>query len=107
MRPAAEPAPAAAGTGPHNGARPPPVPIGSPAVPTLTPAPAFDPAADPSRVLLDARETADALGVSERMLRKLTVPHGDLPAVRLGRLVRYRLSTLRAWAELHEQSPAR
>ena len=53
---------------------------------------------DARRVLLSALEAADALGVSERLLRDLTAPRGDLPAVRLGRRVMYRRETLERWA---------
>ncbi|WP_165700763.1 helix-turn-helix domain-containing protein [Alienimonas californiensis] len=53
-------------------------------------------------MLVDPRQAADLLRVSERTLRDLTVPHGDLPAVRIGRLVRYRTTSLTDWAQRHE-----
>ncbi|MFH5806242.1 helix-turn-helix domain-containing protein [Alienimonas sp. DA493] len=56
----------------------------------------------PASVLVDPRQAADLLRVSERTLRDLTVPHGDLPAVRIGRLVRYRTTALADWAQRHE-----
>ena len=65
---------------------------------TDTPAPA---------VLLTPQDAADALGVSLRTLRDLTRPHGDLPPVRLGRLVRYRPDTLREWAAAREMTAAK
>jgi predicted DNA-binding transcriptional regulator AlpA len=51
----------------------------------------------PPKLLLDAREAAAALTVSERFLWGITAPRGDLPCVRLGRSVRYHVSDLEAW----------
>ena len=53
-------------------------------------------------LLLNPREAAGLLGVSERTLRDLTEPRGDLPTVRVGRLVRYRPAALEAWTEARE-----
>jgi excisionase family DNA binding protein len=58
-------------------------------------------ATDP--VLLNARQTAEALGISPRTLWALT-KHGELPHVRVGRAVRYRPADLDAWAEARKQS---
>lgn len=57
--------------------------------------------------LLNAREAARWLGVSERQLDRLKADHG-LPFVRLGsRSVRYRRESLEAWAKAQEQHAAR
>jgi excisionase family DNA binding protein len=48
----------------------------------------------PPRLLLRPREAARSLGISERSLWSLT-NHGEIPAVRFGRSVRYDLDTLR------------
>ena len=79
-------------------------------MPTRTPArpAAAGPADDaPAAALLTAREAADTLGVSVRLLRDLTRPHGDLPVIRLGRLVRYRPEALRGWAAAREMTSAK
>ena len=47
--------------------------------------------------LLSAREAAKALSLSERTLWQRTSPHGPIPAVRIGRLVRYVPSDLDEW----------
>ncbi|NNJ26411.1 helix-turn-helix domain-containing protein [Alienimonas chondri] len=59
----------------------------------------------PPRMLLSAADARKALGLSERTLRNLTVPHGPIPAVRVGRLVKYRPEALAAWADSAEQQP--
>lgn len=41
------------------------------------------------RSLLTPRQTAKLLAISERALLGMTIPRGPLPAVRMGRLVRY------------------
>ena len=56
-----------------------------------------------SPVLLTPRAAAARLGISERKLRDITVPHGDLPRVPIGRAVRYRTASLEAWAVSHEE----
>lgn len=55
-----------------------------------------NPAAE--RLLLKPDEAAAALAVSPRCLWGLTKA-GDLPAVRIGRAVRYDLADLRAWID--------
>jgi excisionase family DNA binding protein len=61
------------------------------------------------RLLLTQREAAQALAVSERTLWQLT-HDGAIPAVRIGRAVRYRLEDLRAWVaqqvEAKQSGPA-
>jgi len=42
------------------------------------------------KLLLTARETAGAMGISPRTLWMLTAPRGPLPTVRIGRRVFYR-----------------
>ena len=54
-------------------------------------------ATDPDQ-LLTVREACELLQVSEKHLRVLTRERG-LPAVRLGRLVRYRRADLNGWIE--------
>lgn len=47
--------------------------------------------------LLSAHEAAKTLSISERTLWQKTWPHGPIPAVRIGRLVRYISSDLDEW----------
>ncbi len=67
----------------------------------------FDaPKTDTPRLLLTPRETARALGVSERTLATYT-SQGLFPVVRIGRSVRYDLDVLREWIRDHsERKPA-
>jgi excisionase family DNA binding protein len=51
-----------------------------------------------NRILLTARKTAAALAISERKLWGLTAD-GSIPAVRIGRLVRYSAADLRQWID--------
>jgi excisionase family DNA binding protein len=51
------------------------------------------------KLLLNQREAAESLGISERSLWGLTEPRGPIPAVRVGRSVRYRFEALRRWVE--------
>lgn len=55
-------------------------------------------------LLLTARQTSRMLAISERSLYSLTKA-GDLPAVRIGRSVRYDPSDIRAWIESAKKSP--
>lgn len=50
------------------------------------------------RLLLTPKEAAQSLSVSERTLYSLTKA-GELPAVRIGRAVRYAVADLRAFIE--------
>jgi len=51
------------------------------------------------RLLLTVRQAADALSICEKSLWALTTPRGPLPAVRIGRAVRYDLADLQAFIE--------
>ena len=48
-------------------------------------------------LLLTAREAAKTLRLSEKTLWSLTRPRGPIPAVRIGRSVRYSVAALEAW----------
>ncbi len=48
------------------------------------------------RLLLSPREAAEALGLSERSLFSLT-KSGEVPSLKLGRLVRYSVVELERW----------
>ena len=52
----------------------------------------------PPRLLLTPRETAKVMGICEKTLWSLT-KKGELPAVRIGRSVRYAISDLRAFVD--------
>ena len=54
-------------------------------------------------MLLTTRQTARMLAISERSLYSLTKA-GDLPAVRIGRSVRYDPADIRAWIESAKKS---
>jgi len=51
------------------------------------------------RLLLSVREAAQALSICEKSLWNLTQPRGPLPAVRIGRAVRYAVADLQAFCE--------
>jgi len=53
---------------------------------------------DPPRLLLTPRRAAEALSVCEKTLYNLT-RRGELPAVKIGRAVRYALSDLQAFID--------
>jgi excisionase family DNA binding protein len=53
--------------------------------------------------LLKAREAAQRLAISERHLYQLT-SSGELPCVRIGKLVRYSVATLRKWIKDREST---
>ncbi len=78
------------------------MPTDTPAV-RIVPAPDAGPpaslalAAAPGQLLLTPRDAARTLAVSERTLWGLTHPRGPIPAVRIGRAVRYSVDALRAW----------
>jgi excisionase family DNA binding protein len=57
------------------------------------------------QLLLTPREAAKALAVSERTLWQLT-KDGTIPAVHVGRSVRYSLEGLRAWIAAHNGTGA-
>lgn len=50
---------------------------------------------DPQRLLLTAREASTAMAVCQKTLYSLTVPRGPIPAIRIGRAVRYDVNDLR------------
>ncbi len=50
------------------------------------------------KLLLSCRETAKALGISERMLWGIT-KRGELACVRVGKRVLYAISDLERWIE--------
>jgi len=49
-------------------------------------------------LLLSPRATAKALGICEKTLWTLT-QRGEIPAIHIGRAVRYDISDLKAWIE--------
>jgi predicted DNA-binding transcriptional regulator AlpA len=54
--------------------------------------------------LLDTETAAAVIGMSPQHLRYLRSTGGDVPpAVKIGRMVRYRPSTLRDWIAAHEE----
>lgn len=54
--------------------------------------------AEVPRLLLSTREVAHALGVSERLVKKL-IHAGSLPSLKVGRLRRIDAGDLRAWIQ--------
>ena len=56
----------------------------------------------PDRLAVPPREAARLMSISERTLWSLTSPRGPIPAVRLGRSVRYDVAALRRWLDSHE-----
>lgn len=54
------------------------------------------------RLLLNGREASEALDVSQRTLWSLA-QSGEVPSIRLGRLVRYRPEALVAWLAAKEK----
>lgn len=61
----------------------------------------YQPRLDSSMTLLTVPEVAKALAVSQRQVHLLT-QSGELPSFRLGRLIRYRASSLRDWIVARE-----
>jgi len=59
---------------------------------------------DAERLLLDTREAAKVLGISPRQVARLA-ESGELPHVRIGRLVRFPLDALRAWVAKQAEQP--
>ncbi|WP_301485118.1 AlpA family transcriptional regulator [Intrasporangium sp.] len=58
----------------------------------------------PHDALLSGHEAAAWLGMSEYTLRRWRCQGRGPACVRVGRLVRYRVSDLAAWAEAHAQT---
>ncbi len=52
-----------------------------------------------AKLLLPAREAAQALSVCEKTLWSITQPRGNLPCVRIGRRVLYDQRDLLAWID--------
>lgn len=64
-----------------------------------------DDAGDRPRLALRAREAAEALGISERLLWDWT--HGEgVPHVRIGNVVLYPVSEVRQWLRCRAMEPA-
>jgi predicted DNA-binding transcriptional regulator AlpA len=51
------------------------------------------------KLLLNAKEAAAALGISERLLWSMSTPRGPITAVKIGRSVRYPVDALRTFIE--------
>jgi hypothetical protein len=50
-------------------------------------------------LLVNVKQAAALLGISERTLFSITAPRGDLPCAKVARCVRYRLSDLERFCE--------
>jgi excisionase family DNA binding protein len=59
----------------------------------------------PTPLLVDTKMAAELLTIGERSLWRLT-KRGDIPAIRLGRSVRYRVADLEAYIAKLAQLPA-
>jgi excisionase family DNA binding protein len=57
-------------------------------------------------LLWTPRQAAQQLAVSPRTLWALTAPRGPIPAVRIGRAVRYSADALRAYVEARQEGAA-
>lgn len=68
-------------------------PLSAPAQPKLEP------------LAVGPREAARALGFSERTLWAVSAPRGDLPCVRIGRKVLYKVTDLADFLERHKVRP--
>ncbi len=55
------------------------------------------------KMLLSAREAAEALSICEKSLWTRTQPRGDLPCVRIGTRVLYHIADLTAWIEAQKE----
>lgn len=60
----------------------------------------------PIPLLLTPRAAAAALSVCERTLWAMTHPRGPIPAVRLGRAVRYSMAELQRWIATQQPQEA-
>jgi len=56
------------------------------------------------RLLVKSKEAAAMLAVSERTLWGMTVPRGAIPAIKLGRSVRYSITALQEWLAAQQTS---
>ncbi|MBL9118328.1 MAG: helix-turn-helix domain-containing protein [Phycisphaerae bacterium] len=64
------------------------------------PPPRREDATSPASLLWSVKRTAEALSISVRLLYSLTQA-GELPAVRIGRMVRYRVADVEAFVNRH------
>jgi excisionase family DNA binding protein len=62
----------------------------------------LNPSPDPQSLLVNSREAAKLLSISERSLWSLKAS-GSIPHVRIGRLVRYDRQDLQSWIEEQKQ----
>jgi excisionase family DNA binding protein len=58
-------------------------------------------AVTPEPIQVGPREAARLLGLGERKLWELT-KSGDIPHIKVGRLVRYRIASLKRWSREQE-----
>lgn len=54
----------------------------------------------PEQLLINVREAAHLLSVSERTLWGISKPRGDLPVIRLGRRTLYSLQDIKVWIDM-------
>jgi hypothetical protein len=62
---------------------------------------------DVPKLLLTPPEAAEALQVCENTLWSLTQPRGPIPAIRLGKSVRYSPAALQKFIDEQQQAPAK
>lgn len=65
----------------------------------------FTPPPQPDPFLVNPREAARRLSISERTLWSLTKT-GQIPSLRIGKCVRYRLADLALWVERRAKMPS-
>jgi excisionase family DNA binding protein len=70
---------------------------------STSPPTASEPGGDDSVSLVNARQAARTLAISERKLWQLTA-NGEIPHVPIGRAIRYDPRDLRAWVEAQKKS---
>ena len=59
----------------------------------------------PAPILVDAREAARRLSISPRTLFSLTKA-GEIPSLKIGKSVRYRIADLESWAAQKANAPS-
>ena len=59
-------------------------------------------AADDGRLLIDAGEVAELLGLTQRQVQALA-RRGELPCVRIGRWLKFRRESVERWVANREQ----
>ena len=77
--------------------------VGADVWPPITPPDAPPPTSAPSALLVDVREAARMLAISERTLWGRTAPRGPIPVVHCGRAVRYAIADLLAWIDTERE----